>query len=86
MPQSEGSKLKKLRETAGVSQYQLAGFANISRDRISRVECHYAELSPQEWRRIERAIDTAIAEKQSRLAKLYARERENVTAVDQALA
>jgi len=57
MPPTAGSRLKQLREMAGLSQYQLATLAEIGRDKLSRFECGYCELSSEEWQKLERAID-----------------------------
>jgi|SRR5215831_11056733 len=75
MPPTAGSRLKQLREMAGLSQYQLATLAEIGRDKLSRVECSYCELSSEEWQKLERAIDKVVVQQQARLTKLRSRER-----------
>jgi len=83
MPLTAGSRLKRLRQLAKLSQYELAGRAAIGRDKVSRFECDYSTPSPGEWRRLEDAIDEAVREQQSRLAKLCERERSRKNAVQE---
>lgn len=40
--------LKKIRKALDMSQYELAKLSGVSRDKITRVECGYAELTEEE--------------------------------------
>jgi len=55
--------LKRLRELAGLSQYELGKLSGISRGRISLVECRHTELIDDEHSRVERVLRAAIADR-----------------------
>jgi len=75
MPLTAGSELKQLREMAGFSQYELATRTQIGREKISRFECGYTEPSTEERRKLEAAINQAIAEQLALLAELRSGKR-----------
>jgi transcriptional regulator with XRE-family HTH domain len=55
--------LKRLREIAGLSQYELSKLAEIPRNRLSLLECGYIEFPEKEFRILEQALREAIDRK-----------------------
>lgn len=48
--------MKNLRKEKKISQYRLAQLTGISRDRITKAECGYVDLSTEEASKIKNAI------------------------------
>jgi transcriptional regulator with XRE-family HTH domain len=60
---SKNNQLKRLREVAGLSQYQLSSLSGITRNRLSLFECGYVQLKDEEYGLAERAIRDVLYEK-----------------------
>jgi transcriptional regulator with XRE-family HTH domain len=58
-----GKELKRLREVAGLSQYELSNLCGIPRNRLSLFECRYCEMREEEYEKAELALQRVIAEK-----------------------
>ena len=70
-----GEKIKRQREQAKISQYQVSQRSEIGRDKISRFECGYTEPSGAERARVERVLYEMIAEQQALLAELQSKDK-----------
>ena len=58
-----GKELKRFRELAGVSQYELSNLCGIPRNRLSLFECGYCYMPDEEFDKVERALRQVIEEK-----------------------
>ena len=58
-----GKELKRLREVAGLSQYELSNLCGIPRNRLSLFECRYVEMRDEDYEKAERILQRVIAEK-----------------------
>jgi transcriptional regulator with XRE-family HTH domain len=58
-----GKELRRLRNLAGLSQYELSNLCGIRRNRLSLSECGYRELQDEEYEKAERALRRVVAEK-----------------------
>jgi len=65
-----GKQLKRLRELAGLSQYELSNLCRVPRNRLSLFECGYCELGDEDYERAERALQQLIAEKHKDLESI----------------
>jgi hypothetical protein len=59
--------LRRLREIAGLSQYEVARLSGLTRNRISLFECGYVQLQDEEYSLAERAIRDVLMKKRERL-------------------
>ena len=64
---SKSTRLKRLREMAGLSQYELAKLSGIARNRLSLAECGYVELRDEEYGLAEHTLRDALIERQQHL-------------------
>lgn len=69
-----GKELKRLREIAGLSQYELSNLCGVARNRLSVFECGYSRLPDEDYDRAERALHRAIIEKRERFETMMSRE------------
>lgn len=58
--------IKEERKKLGMSQWQLAILSGISRDKITRIECGYAELTTKEKEIFEKCLKLPKAKKTNR--------------------
>jgi transcriptional regulator with XRE-family HTH domain len=65
--ESKNNQLKRLREVAGLSQYQVAILSGIARNRLSLFECGYVQLKDEEYGLAERVIRDVLFEKKEQL-------------------
>lgn len=68
--------LKSLRELTGLSQYEFARLAGISRGRISLVECGHSELHEDEDCGAERVLRAAISDRYKNFKSIVERSQE----------
>jgi transcriptional regulator with XRE-family HTH domain len=61
---SKNKHLKRLREMAGLSQYELAKLSGIARNRLSLFECGYIELQDEEYGLVEHTLRDVLIERQ----------------------
>lgn len=69
-----GKELKRLRELAGLSQYELSNLCCIPRNRLSLFECGYSDLSDKDYDRAEQALHRAITGKREQFEAMMSRE------------
>jgi transcriptional regulator with XRE-family HTH domain len=74
------NKIQAYRESAGVTQWDVAAGAQIERSRISLIECGHVQPTPAELTAIEKVLARALA---TRLEQLMAN-REEIGAGDRA--
>jgi DNA-binding XRE family transcriptional regulator len=72
--------LKRLREVAGLSQYELARLSGIARNRLSLFECGYIQLQDEEYGLAEHVLRDALIERQQRLRTALSGDRVASTA------
>jgi hypothetical protein len=60
----QNKKLKRLREMAGLSQYELSGLSGIPRNRLSLAECGYVTLRDEEYGLAEHVLREVLIERQ----------------------
>ena len=65
-----GKQLKRLRELAGLSQYELSDLCRIPRNRVSLFECGYCEMGDEDYKRAEKVLQRLIAEKHKDLESI----------------
>jgi transcriptional regulator with XRE-family HTH domain len=68
-----GKELKRLRELAGLSQYELSTLCFIPRNRLSLFECGYCEMRDEDYERAERVLQRAIVEKHKNFEAIVSR-------------
>jgi transcriptional regulator with XRE-family HTH domain len=73
-------RLKRLREAAGLSQYQLSAISGIARNRLSLFECGYVQLKDEEYGAAEHAIRDVLLEKRQHLSTALSDSRTAATA------
>lgn len=76
-----GKELKRLRELAELSQYELSNLSGIPRNRISLFECKYCEMPDEDYERAERVLRRTIAEKHRNLESVLSARRSPATQV-----
>ena len=64
---SKHTHLKRLREMAGLSQYELAALSGIARNRLSLFECGYIQLQDEEYGLAEHTLRDVLIERQQHL-------------------
>jgi len=69
-----GKELKRLRELAGLSQYELSHVCGVARNRLSLFECGYSSLPDGDYDKAERALHRAITEKREQFETMISRE------------
>ena len=66
-----GKGLKRLRELAGLSQYELSNLCSVPRNRLSLFECGYCEMRDEDYERAEGVLQQLIAEKHRDLESIF---------------
>jgi transcriptional regulator with XRE-family HTH domain len=69
-----GTQLKRLRELAGLSQYELSKLSAIPRNQLSLFECGYCEMRDEDYDRIERVLLRVVTEKHKNFNAMLSRD------------
>ena len=70
---SKHQHLKRLREMAGLSQYELAKLSKIARNRLSLFACGYIQLQDEEYGLAEHTLRDVLIERQQHLRTALSR-------------
>jgi transcriptional regulator with XRE-family HTH domain len=68
-----GKELKRLRELAGLSQYELATLCFIPRNRLSLFECGYCAMRDEDYEKAERVLQQVIVKKHKSFEDILSR-------------
>lgn len=68
-----GKELRRLRELAGLSQWELSNLCGVARNRLSVFECGYSTLSDDDYDRAERALYLVITEKRKKFEAMMSK-------------